>query len=149
MHTFTLWNLIKESLDSTPKINRLPDIPREESSVVAQLQQAVTGYEALANATAPVNCEPLPPKYDQNTELLHLKYEQGLLEEKQYCEKDFYENKQHGVQHGAHGICSVQNGDQEELASLEFELEREGPTRPSSERPTRCFNFLLKSYVFS
>lgn len=85
------------------------------------------------NATAPVNCEPFPPKNDQNTELLPPKYEQGLLEEKQCCEKDLYENKQHGIQYHIHGI---QNGDQEEFASLEFELERKGPTRPPNEHST-------------
>lgn len=56
----------------------------------------------------------MPPKYDQDSELLSPKYEQGLLEEKQYSEKDLFENKQHGIQHGAH---SIQNDDQEEFAS--------------------------------
>lgn len=55
------------------------------------------------------------------------------MEEKQCCEKDLYENKQHGIQYGIHGI---QNGDQEEFASLEFELERKGPTRPPDEHST-------------
>lgn len=73
---------MKKSLDPSPEITCLPDRLLEEGSVVKQSQPIVTGYEALANATAFMDCEPLPPKYDQDNEPLPPKYEQGLLEEK-------------------------------------------------------------------
>lgn len=85
-----------ESLNPFPKVTHLPDRLPEEGSVVEQLQQTVTGYEALANVTAPVDCELLSLKYDQDNELLPPKYEHGWLKEKQHWEKEALENEQHG-----------------------------------------------------
>ncbi|KAI5280674.1 Dual Specificity Testis-Specific Protein Kinase 2 [Manis pentadactyla] len=81
----------------------MPDRLLEGGSMVEQLKQMVTSYEALANVTAPMDCDPLPPKYEQDNELLPPKYEQGLLKEEQQCEKEPPESGQHGthgIQHG-------------------------------------------------
>lgn len=88
VNAFALWNLVKEILDPSLEVTRLPDRLPEEGSVVEQSQQTVTSQETLANAIAPVDYELLPPKYDQDNKLLPPKYEQGLVKEKQHCEKE-------------------------------------------------------------
>ena len=78
METFALWNLVKESLDSSPTASRLPDKPLEENVVAEQLKQAVTDYEALVKSTA-----------SESDESLHSEYEQKLTQKKQqYFQKE-------------------------------------------------------------
>lgn len=82
---------------SSPEVARMPDRILEGGSMVEQLKQMVTSYEVLANVPAPMDCDPLPPKYEEDNELLPPKYEQELLKEEQQCEKELPGNGQHGV----------------------------------------------------
>lgn len=109
---------------SIPEVTCLPDRLPEGGSIVKQLKRTVTGYVALANVTAPVDCEPLPPKYEQDNELPPPppEYDQKLLTEVQQCEEGLPGNRQHRVQHGDHG---VKNGDQEDsYCEQEFDSSR-------------------------
>lgn len=83
---------------------------------------------ALAHATAPMDCEPLPPKYEQDNEVPPPppEYDQKLLTEVQQCEEELPGNRHH----------SVQYGDQEdpycELDSSESKMEGGGDTKSSN-----------------
>lgn len=61
--TFVLWNLIKESLDPSPEVSRLP--PPSQGGLSQVLHKAVEGYEALkcsgAPSAPPVQDKQLPP----------------------------------------------------------------------------------------
>lgn len=67
-----------------------------------------------------VNCEPLPPEYHQDNELLlPPKCEQELIEEEQQCENELLGNGQHGTYGVQHG---VQYSDQENAYCEQEEL---------------------------
>lgn len=80
-----------------------------------------------------VNCEPLPPEYHQDNELLlPPKYEQELIEEEQQCENELLGNGQHGTYGVQHGVqySDQENAycEQEESTSSDSEMEEEGDT---------------------
>ncbi|KAK2501870.1 hypothetical protein MC885_016783 [Smutsia gigantea] len=109
-------------VDDTPfnKVQsaRLP----EGSSIVEQLKQTVTSYEALANATAPVDGEPLPPKCEQDNELPPPppEYDRKSLTEPQQCEEELPGKRQHDAQYDDQEDLHCE---QEESDSSESEIE--------------------------